>query len=56
MQIELSKTLLENKNEWYFDGWKAIAKDTASDEVKTACEQHNKLVSENLEIDDTDEE
>ncbi|MBR5271340.1 MAG: hypothetical protein IKV64_04060 [Clostridia bacterium] len=52
MQIELSKRLIENKNEWYFDGWRAVAKDTTSDELKKACEKHNKLVLEVVEIDE----
>lgn len=58
MTIKPPEVLLDpkNKNEWSFDGWRAIPKPNASDEVKKACEEHNAIVMENVDIDDDDEE
>lgn len=57
MFIPLPNTLLDEKNDkyWNFDGWRAVAKPNAPPEVKEACEQHNKNVTANVDIDEDED-
>lgn len=57
MQISLPDALMnpENKDTWTWEGWKAVAKPNAPQEVKEACEEHNANVAKNVDIDEDED-
>lgn len=51
MQIAIPEILMENGDMWYFDGWKAIPKLNASDEIVKACQSLVDFVKQNITND-----